>query len=358
MQRPSRKSRSGFTLVELLVVIAIIAVLIGMLVPAVQKIRELGNRTKCMNQLHQIAIATLNSNDTYRRCPPLNNGPWPPDNTGTNTFAPYNGAPYNGQAGSIFYHLLPFLEESSIWEIGKDTIATATTPSNYYDNYTNYPPGAPGNGTAAYRCQMYICPSDATNANGFLLGPKGPASASNVDWKGWGTGNYAANWLVFGAAPNGFAGSARIPDSMPDGTSKTIMYTEKLALCTDTRYGYGQGGNLWAFPPAVPPSLGFNNPPLSSNWAGIFAYWPDAANSPTVQGIGTPGWGAPVDIEPPQLNATPSNNPCNPFRASTGHPGGANICMADASVRQISAGVPPNVWYRLVTPSSKDNDNS
>jgi prepilin-type N-terminal cleavage/methylation domain-containing protein len=108
--RPVRAKQSGFTLIELLVVIAIIAILIGLLLPAVQKIREAANRIRCRNNLKQIGLGIHNHHDTLNRLPTGGRVPW-----GGIDYT--NGLPSDipFQSSGWMFQLLPFIEQGNLY---------------------------------------------------------------------------------------------------------------------------------------------------------------------------------------------------------------------------------------------------
>src|SRR6266508_4057425 len=171
--------RRGFTLIELLVVIAIIGVLIGLLLPAVQKVREIGNRTKCANNLRQMALGLVNAETTQKRLPPA--------------FGQFAGAPQNYYA-SVFYHLLPFIEEAGVYS----RIPTPFTPQAAFAPYPHTAYSVAANlddNAASFKVPTYICPSDSTGpATGILTQT---ALVSGQPQMNWGTNGYAVNGLVF-----------------------------------------------------------------------------------------------------------------------------------------------------------------
>ncbi|HVS34391.1 MAG TPA: DUF1559 domain-containing protein, partial [Gemmataceae bacterium] len=209
--------RPGFTLLELLVVIAIIAILIGLLMPAVQKAREAAARIQCTNNLKQIALATHNCNDTLNGLPPAQG--WFPGS------APSSIAGWGG----VFFHLLPFIEQDNLYHS-----ALAVGPNPMGENpgpNAPYYSGAAGVGgpsfVGARALKIYLCPSDPTARGGTYTD-----AIYNYQWA---PSCYAGNFLVFAVVPNpaqfdvvtSWQGASNLQASFPDGTSVTILFAER-----------------------------------------------------------------------------------------------------------------------------------
>jgi len=322
-----RKKR-GFTLIELLVVIAIIAILIGLLLPAVQKVRESANRTQCQNNLKQIGLALHNCQNAVGKMPPA---------TG---FFPSTTAGAGGAWGPITFLLLPYIEQGAIFNSSAATSTAGGSASGpvvvgQYD--TRCPNNALGNyaGTLAAP-KTYICPSDPTL--------KDNPAGIGIGYPAWGGSCYSANWQVFGNAKNpsktnvqGWQTYPNLASSFPDGTSNTVLFAEKYAYGTlpyHSSSSYKFGGALWA-----------NNDDPGDLFSPGFAVTYD-------NGVSYDMYSPPPAMF--QVKPTPWITASNVNLASTGHDA-MQVVMGDGSVHGISGSVDPNkVWWPLLTPDAGD----
>jgi prepilin-type N-terminal cleavage/methylation domain-containing protein len=283
--------KRGFTLIELLVVIAIIGVLIGLLLPAVQKVREAANRTKCINNLHQIGLAALHAHDTYKKMPP--------------SYDTYGGLPVTGNPpqqykASIFYHLLPYIEEQLVYQhqFVQFKNDNSITPTYLGDDNT-------GHGQR-YKIPAYQCPSE-TSADGSISHAGGT----------WGTTNYAWNYHMHGH-------TIKLPEGLPRGTSKTVLFTEKQAANCIHHNGSGaedrRGGSLWGWRDPV------HDNPAAEFYTPMIGY--------TMQN------GDPVapDTDADQKFQTSFDTNCDPWKPQTPHGSIINVGMGDGRVISVSQG--------------------
>jgi prepilin-type N-terminal cleavage/methylation domain-containing protein len=316
----------GFTLIELLVVIAIIAILIGLLLPAVQKVREAAARAQCMNNLKQMALATINCADTNSGAMPPTDGDYPPTNANPHTSGP-NLTSSAGNGGFLF-HILPYIEQGNLYQACK----CANSPA--YDIEFGQLPiqdqASAGYSTFGWLTQtpkVYLCPSDPTANNGL----------GQIGWgNGAGVGSYVVNGILFQSAwgPNPYP---RYPAAIPDGTSNTIFFTDSYAMGVPSDNGNGASNLWWANYNSfqtLPPPVDYNCGKENFYGTSFLPLW-----QPSV---------AYCQNNVVQAHLDASVCMC---RATSPHAGGIVVGMGDGSVRMVSQGVSGQTWFNATTPA-------
>jgi prepilin-type N-terminal cleavage/methylation domain-containing protein/prepilin-type processing-associated H-X9-DG protein len=360
-----RSRRHGFTLIELLVVIAIIAVLIGLLLPAVQKVREAANRMKCQNNLKQLGLAAHNYHGTYNTFPPRKD---------TKVFT-INGVKSTKSANaSVLVVILPYVEQGakySLWNLDYDVNSDAPI-----DGLNGAGIPLISNVNAAARLQdvpFFLCPSDPATAVNSGQGRTNYAgcTGATADWRGGAflpSGNTRYDGIF--AAPNPAAGSL-LPGlpitSVTDGTSNTALFSEiKRGNFPSTPAGvYDYTTSMIrtaAFSEAEVQPDGRNIPECNANgftisgsqirYVGLQYYRSGVGQCWAYSHTLPINWNTPNNGHYPCGDGSFASS-----HSSSGsyHSGGASTCMADGSVRFFAETMDFAIWQALGTRSNGES---
>ena len=315
--------RRGFTLMELVVVMAVITILVGLLLPAVQNAREAARRIDCSNNLKQLGLAALNFHDVKGHFPP-----------GIGYLPPAG----DGAFGTYQFHLLPFVDQDNLYQSALGPVPfpppVGTTTVLYPGNNEIY----------SQPVKVFLCPSDPS------VGSDGVVMINGISF---GALCYPCNALISAQKnPPSPQGKTRIAE-IRDGLSNTILHAEKYARCSKTTMAppFQEGGTAWAyctsplFFPWLPPPM---NPPGKAFFPGFCI--------PALAAHGAP------DVIGPrskfQVQPSPFLGNCDPTRASTAHPGGIQVGLADGSVRTLAATMSGAAWWAAVTPAGGEVQGS
>ncbi len=282
-----RLFRSGFTLVELLVVIAIIGILIGMLLPAVQQVRDSARRSDSMNRLRQLTLAVHTLESARMELPP--------------SITTITGQKYI--RGSAFVQILPFLEQQNL-------LGLTSSTGDYYGVYRR-------------PVDFFKNPLDASTGQNGLY--------DHVPWGLYGLVGYGANYQALGWIRSGTNRKLATMGSLLDGSSNTLFFAERymgMKNADGTANNDYIYYNIWAYAEE-----------FWYEWNPIFGAYPANTANPVIAHR--------FQVAPTEGNDAAT---VNPLKAHSTRASGILVGYGDGSTNMVNANVDNNVWWASMTP--------